>query len=62
MRWLNNKTDWKETLAKHPVVKAKDGNCPPAIFYVIDLPSVRDARPHLAGEDAARRRLSTVEP
>lgn len=41
----HNNTDWKKNLAKHPAMKAKDVNCLPAILYMINLLSVRDARP-----------------
>lgn len=51
---LHNKTDWKKQLAKHLAMKAKDVNCLPAIPYMINLPSVRKARP-LPGRRACYR-------
>lgn len=47
---LHNKTDWRKQLVNHPVMKAKDVNCLPALLHMTNLPS----DPHLAGEDTQR--------
>lgn len=53
---LRNKTDRRKQLANHPVMKAKDVNCLPAIFHTTNLPS----DPHLAGEDTTQRRFTVA--
>lgn len=54
---LHSKTDWRKQLAIHPVMKAKDVNCLPALLHMTNLqPDL-----HLAGEDTQRSNFQPLD-
>lgn len=54
---LHNKTGWRKQLANHPVMKAKDVNCLPALLHMTNLPSDL----HLAGEETQRSSFQPLD-